>query len=62
MRLLIEDDGLGKSQAQDELLPEYAVANQSADTWWDKQGKRLLGEIDCVEWQSGRNEYVYQSE
>ena len=62
MQLLIAEDGLGKSDAQDELLPEFSVPNQSPQTWWDKQGKRLLKDVDVVEYESGRNEYVYQSE
>jgi len=61
MRTLVDDDGIGKSQAQEQLLPEFDVEEQSAATWWQRNGKDLLGEIDAVEWRSGRNEYVYES-
>ena len=60
METLIAEDGIAKSYAQDELLPEHNVSGQSASTWWRKNGKDILGNIDAVQWQSGRNEYVYR--
>jgi len=56
---MLVEDGIAKSQAQQELLPEYSVENQSPDTWWDKNGKRFLSDIDGVEWVAGRNKYAY---
>jgi len=61
MRTLVDDDGIGKSQAQEQLLPEFDVEEQSPSTWWRKNGKDLLGKIDAVEWRSGRNEYVFDA-
>jgi len=60
MERMVAEDGISKSRAQDELLPEYDVEDQSPSTWWRKNGKDILGAIDAVEWQSGRNEYVYK--
>jgi Arc/MetJ-type ribon-helix-helix transcriptional regulator len=59
---MLFEDGIAKSQAQEELLPEFEVENQSPETWWDKNGKRFLSDIDGVEWIAGRNEYVWTDE
>lgn len=53
------DGGVSRREAWENVLPNYPVDGQSKKTWWDKQGKRLLADLDRVEWQSGRNEYVY---
>jgi len=59
---LLVAGGVGKSQAQNELLPEYSVPEQSPETWWDKQGKRFISDIDGVRWVAGRNEYVFDGD
>jgi len=58
MERMVAEDGISKSRAQEDLLPEHDVEEQSAATWWRKNGKDILGEIDVVKWRSGRNEYV----
>lgn len=58
MDLLAESGGVGRKEATEKLLPEYAVEGQSEKTWWQRNGKDILGELDAVVWQSGRNEYV----
>lgn len=61
MELMVAEDGISKSRAQEVLLPEYDVEEQSASTWWRKNGKDILGAIDAVEYHSGRNEYVFDA-
>jgi hypothetical protein len=58
MTLMISEDGVQKSDAIDELLPEFAVDGQNETTWWRKNGKDLLGEV--AEWDQSLNKYVFR--
>jgi len=57
MEMMIEQDGVRKSEAVEHLLPEYAVDGQNETTWWRKNGKNLLGEV--AEWDQSLNKYVF---
>lgn len=61
MERMVAEDGISKSRAQEDLLPEHDIEEQSAATWWRKNGKDILGQIERVEYQSGRNEYVFDA-
>jgi len=59
MELLVSEGGIGRQMAQERLLPEFAVDEQSEKTWWERAAKDILGEHDSVRYNSVKNEYVY---
>jgi len=58
MEMMIENNGVRRGKAVEELLPEHSVEGQNEDTWWRKNGKNLLGEVG--EWDQSKNKYVFR--
>jgi len=58
--LLLERGRLSKSAAVDELLPEFAVEGQSPETWWRKNVRDVIRELDEVTYSKAANAYVVE--
>jgi hypothetical protein len=60
LSLLLSRGQLSKSEALDELLPEYSVDGQSDETWWRKNVRPVLQE--AATYSKGVNAYVLDDE
>jgi len=49
-------DAVGKSDATERFLPEYAVDGQNAETWWRKNIRPVLQAVG--EYDNGRHGYT----
>jgi hypothetical protein len=56
LSFLLSRGQLSKSEALDELLPEYSVERQSPETWWRKNVRPVLQE--AATYSKGVNAYV----
>lgn len=56
LELLFERGQLSKSEALDELLPEFGVDGQSGETWWVKNVRPVVQEV--ATYSKGVNAYV----
>lgn len=56
-RMLVAEDGVSRSEAQQRLLPQYRVPGQDDQTWWEKAAKRRYKEVDSVQWSQTRQQY-----
>lgn len=56
LRLLFDRGELSRSDAVDELLPEYGVADQDEETWWRQNCRKVVKQV--ATYRKSRQAYV----
>lgn len=58
-RMLVAEDGVSRSDAQEELLPQLGIDGVGKDTWWQRAGKDRFGRVDEIQWSQTEQQYVF---